>query len=76
MSPWKLIIFVVPLLALALQADSKFLLEPDSAEMNQRAPDVCHVRLKTTKGDVRLEMRREWAPNGVVRNFFANRHLE
>ena len=67
MATWKLICFVTSLFALALQADSGLLLKPESAEMNQRAPDVCHVRLKTTKGDVRMEMRREWAPNGVDR---------
>ena len=74
MATWKLIIFVVPLFALALQADSNVLLKPDSAEMNQHAPDVCQVRLQTTKGDVRMEMRREWAPNGVDRFYNLVRH--
>lgn len=35
--------------------------------MNRRAPDVSHVRLETTKGIIRLEMKREWAPLGVDR---------
>lgn len=35
--------------------------------MNQRAPDVSHVRIETTRGIIRLEMRREWAPHGVDR---------
>lgn len=74
MNTWKHIIFLVPLFALTLQADSKLLLKPDSAEMNQRAPDVCHVRLQTTKGMVRMEMRREWAPNGVDRFYNLVRH--
>lgn len=43
------------------------LLQPDSPEMNQRAPDVARVRLETTKGIIRLEMKREWAPHGVDR---------
>ena len=43
------------------------LLQPDSSEMNKRAPDVSRVRLETTKGIIRLEMRREWAPRGVDR---------
>lgn len=43
------------------------LLQPDSPEMNRRAPDVSRVRLETTKGIIRLEMRREWAPLGVDR---------
>jgi homoserine O-acetyltransferase len=43
------------------------LLSPDSPEMNRRAPDVCKVKLETTKGDIIMEMRREWAPLGVDR---------
>jgi homoserine O-acetyltransferase len=74
MTNWTLIGLVVALVALTLQADSRLLLKPDSVEMNQRAPDVCHVRLQTTKGDVRLEMRREWAPNGVDRYYNLVRH--
>ena len=43
------------------------LLQPDSPEMNRRAPDVSRVRLETTKGLIRLEMKREWSPHGVDR---------
>lgn len=43
------------------------LLQPDSPGMNQRAPDISRVRLETTRGVIRLEMRREWAPRGVDR---------
>jgi len=43
------------------------LLQPDSPEMNKRAPDSARVRLETTKGVIRLEMKREWAPIGVDR---------
>jgi cyclophilin family peptidyl-prolyl cis-trans isomerase len=43
------------------------LLSPDSPEMNRKAPDVCRVKLETTKGDIVMEMRREWAPIGVDR---------
>jgi len=70
----KLIGFVVAVFALTLQEDSRLLLKPDSAEINQRAPAVCHVRLQTTKGGVRMEMRREWAPNGVDRFYNLVRH--
>jgi peptidyl-prolyl cis-trans isomerase A (cyclophilin A) len=45
----------------------KLLLSPDAPEMNRRAPDVSRVRLETTKGVIRLEMRRQWAPHGVDR---------
>ena len=43
------------------------LLTPDSPEVNRRAPAISRVRLETTKGIIRLEMRREWAPRGVDR---------
>jgi peptidyl-prolyl cis-trans isomerase A (cyclophilin A) len=42
------------------------LLQPGGVEL-QRAPDVCRVRLDTTRGAIVLEMRREWAPRGVDR---------
>ena len=74
MTAWKLILLLVPLLGLTFQSESNVLLKPDSPEMNQRAPDVCHVRLQTTKGIVRMEMRREWAPIGVDRFYNLVRH--
>jgi homoserine O-acetyltransferase len=43
------------------------LLQPDKPEMSKRAPDSARVRLETTKGVIRLEMRREWGPLGVDR---------
>lgn len=43
------------------------LLHPDRRGMNRRAPEVSIVRLDTTTGVVRLEMRRAWAPHGVDR---------
>ena len=33
----------------------------------QPAPEVFRVRLETTKGDIVLEMHRDWAPHGVDR---------
>jgi cyclophilin family peptidyl-prolyl cis-trans isomerase len=46
---------------------SATLLAPDSPEIKRRAPDVCKVKFETTKGDIVMEMRREWAPIGVDR---------
>jgi homoserine O-acetyltransferase len=42
--------------------------------MNRRAPDVAHVRLETTRGIIRLEMRRAWAPHGVDRFYNLVQH--
>jgi homoserine O-acetyltransferase/O-succinyltransferase len=47
--------------------DRAVLLQPDAPEMNRRAPDISRVRLETTRGIIRLEMRRAWAPRGVDR---------
>jgi len=54
--------------------DRSVLLRPDDTEMNQRAPDVVRVRLETTKGTIRLEMHRQWAPHGVDRFYNLVRH--
>jgi cyclophilin family peptidyl-prolyl cis-trans isomerase len=35
--------------------------------MNRRAPDVFKVRLETSKGDIVIEARRDWAPHGADR---------
>jgi cyclophilin family peptidyl-prolyl cis-trans isomerase len=40
--------------------------QPGGAE-GERAPEVCRVRLETTKGPIVIEMRREWAPHGADR---------
>ena len=56
------------------QSDRPLLLQPDNPELNQRAPDLFHVRLQTTKGIIRLELRRAWAPHGVDRFYNLVRH--
>jgi peptidyl-prolyl cis-trans isomerase A (cyclophilin A) len=56
------------------QSDRALLLQPDNPEMNRRAPEVAHVRLETTRGIIRLEMRRAWAPHGVDRFYNLVRH--
>ena len=35
--------------------------------MNRRAPEVFDVRLETTKGNIEIEVHREWAPRGADR---------
>ncbi|HEX3083564.1 MAG TPA: peptidylprolyl isomerase [Pyrinomonadaceae bacterium] len=49
------------------QSNRQLLLQPDSPEMNRRAPDTLRVRLETTKGVIRIELRRPWSPHGVDR---------
>jgi cyclophilin family peptidyl-prolyl cis-trans isomerase len=56
------------------QLKRTLLLQPDNPEMNQRAPEIAHVRLETTRGIIRLEMRRAWAPHGVDRFYNLVRH--
>jgi peptidyl-prolyl cis-trans isomerase A (cyclophilin A) len=48
---------------------SASLLSPDAPAMNQRAPDRFLVRMETSKGDVVLEINRDWAPHGADRFF-------
>jgi len=43
------------------------LLNPDAPEMNRRAPDHFRVRLETSKGEILIEVHRDWAPIGVDR---------
>ena len=72
---WKIIFLTCALTLLAQgPGDRRLLLTPDSPEMNRRAPDVAHVRLETTRGVIRLEMRRAWAPHGVDRFYNLVRH--
>jgi len=43
------------------------LLHPDNKAFSTPAPPVFKVLLETTKGDITLEVTREWSPNGVDR---------
>src|SRR5215510_4420243 len=52
-------------LMLAVTPQTSLLLKPDAPEMNRRAPEQFKVRLQTTKGNIVVEIRREWAPIGV-----------
>jgi homoserine O-acetyltransferase len=38
-----------------------------SDDADPRAPDACHIRLTTTRGDIVLALQRAWAPHGVDR---------
>ena len=69
MSSWRIpLVFAAALVAgCAAPSGHQQLMQPDSADFQGRAPDVCHVRLETTKGLIVLEVQRAWAPNGVDR---------
>lgn len=56
------------LLVLGLQTPT-LLLNPSDPSLNRRAPDDFVVRLETSKGVIRLEVHRAWAPGGVDRFF-------
>ncbi|GAC1303367.1 MAG: hypothetical protein NVSMB24_09260 [Mucilaginibacter sp.] len=43
------------------------LLHPDSPIFTKQAPPAFNVLLETTKGNIIMEVRREWAPNGADR---------
>jgi homoserine O-acetyltransferase len=56
------------------QSERALLLQPDSSEMNQRAPETARVRLETTKGTIRIELHRSWSPQGVDRFYNLVKH--
>ncbi|MBS1664861.1 MAG: peptidylprolyl isomerase [Bacteroidetes bacterium] len=43
------------------------LLHPDNIAFKKQAPPEYQVLLTTTKGDILMEVRREWSPNGADR---------
>jgi cyclophilin family peptidyl-prolyl cis-trans isomerase len=50
------------------------LLTPDAPAFTARAPDVCVVRLETSKGNIDIEVTRAWAPRGADRFVALVRH--
>jgi len=51
----------------AVAPKSSLLLEPEAPQINRRAPEMFKVRLETSKGDVLIEVHRDWAPHGADR---------
>jgi peptidyl-prolyl cis-trans isomerase A (cyclophilin A) len=47
--------------------DRARLLNPSDPEFTRPAPAVSTIRLDTNKGNIRLELRRQWSPHGVDR---------
>lgn len=50
------------------------LLHPGDPAFRQQAPDVFKVLIETTKGNIVLESKRIWSPNGVDRFYNLVRH--
>ena len=74
MRSWVWLLLAVTAFTPRLQPDRALLLHPDDPGMNRQAPAASRVRLETTKGVLRLEMRREWSPHGVDRFYNLVRH--
>jgi peptidyl-prolyl cis-trans isomerase A (cyclophilin A) len=60
--------------AACAQSQSDLLLSPTSEMLNQQAPAVFTARLETTKGDILIEVHREWAPRGADRFYNLVQH--
>ncbi len=53
--------------SLAALPQDKLLLKPNDTAFKKQAPAAFKVLLKTTRGNILLELKREWSPNGVDR---------
>src|SRR5215831_13969170 len=49
------------------EASGSHLSDPDSPDVNRRAPDLFRVRLETSKGSMLIQVHRDWAPQGADR---------
>jgi cyclophilin family peptidyl-prolyl cis-trans isomerase len=49
--------------------DRALLLNPKAPQLNQRSPDTFRACLETTRGDIVIEIHREWSPHGADRFF-------
>ena len=49
------------------RVNHSLLSDPNAPQMNRRAPEIFNVRLETSKGDIVVEVHRDWAPHGADR---------
>lgn len=56
------------------QDQRALLLRPDAEEFSRPAPDRALVRFETTRGEVDIEVTREWSPHGADRFIALVRH--
>lgn len=67
MRPALIIVLFGSLAVADAQTNRAVLLNPDAPEFQQPAPAVAIVRLETTKGNIDIEVTRDWAPRGADR---------
>jgi peptidyl-prolyl cis-trans isomerase A (cyclophilin A) len=60
-------IVAVAAFALAAPLDRALLLNPKAPELNERAPEIFRARFETTRGNIVLEILRDWSPHGADR---------
>ncbi|HTL17662.1 MAG TPA: TIM-barrel domain-containing protein, partial [Patescibacteria group bacterium] len=60
-------VLLVSLLLVSCTPNSSLRVHADRAELTVRAPDVFDVRLETSKGEIVIEIHRNWAPHGADR---------
>lgn len=73
-APFRYIVVTAVLAVLAgcaaePSANLDLLRNPDDPAFHATAPDSFRVRFTTTKGDIVIEVQREWSPNGADRFF-------
>ena len=65
MKHFCLLLFLLPTILSC--GHNRLLLRPESPAFTAEAPKEFRVQLQTTKGNILLEVKREWSPNGVDR---------
>jgi cyclophilin family peptidyl-prolyl cis-trans isomerase len=61
-------LFAVAVRAVADRSlDRAMLLNPKAPELNEHAPETFRARFETTRGDIVLEIHRDWSPHGADR---------
>src|SRR5262245_61023460 len=60
--------------SVAAQSQDKLLLTPNDTAFKKQAPAAFKVLLETTRGNILLELKREWSPNGVDRFYNLVQH--
>lgn len=67
-------VICISLVTMSIWCHQPTLLEPGAKVFRTHSPAIYHVRLTTTKGDIDLEVQREWSPHGADRFYQLVRH--